>query len=98
MFIRLNSNTPVYYRPYRLSHAETVRVREIIRELLDKGIIQESESDYASPISQIKKKDWSDRMCVDFRKLNEVRHYKRPFPVAANRWSHRSFGPQQIFY
>lgn len=72
MTIRLNSNTPVYYRPYRLSHAETLRVREIIKDLLDKQIIQESESEYASPILLVKKKDGSDRMCVDYRKLNDL--------------------------
>lgn len=80
MSIKLNSNTPVYYRPYRLSHAETLRVREIIKDLLDKGIIEESDSEYASPILLVKKKDGSDRMCVDFRKLNEVT-VKDRFPL-----------------
>lgn len=80
MSIKLNSNTPIYYRPYRLSYAETLRVREIIKDLLGKGIIQESESDYASPILLVKKKDGSDRMCVDYRKLNEVT-VKDRFPL-----------------
>ncbi|CAH2094977.1 unnamed protein product [Euphydryas editha] len=80
MSIKLNSSTPVYYRPYRLSHAETLRVREIIKELLDKGIIEESESEYASPILLVKKKDGTDRMCVDFRKLNDIT-VKDRFPL-----------------
>lgn len=56
MSIKLNTNTPVYYRPYQLSQAETIRVRDIIKDLLDKQIIEESESDYASPILLVKKK------------------------------------------
>ncbi|KAL0810648.1 hypothetical protein ABMA28_010755 [Loxostege sticticalis] len=80
MVIRLKSDTPINYRPYRLSHAETLRVREIIKDLLDKGVIQESESDFASPILLVKKKDGSDRMCVDFRKLNDVT-IKDRFPL-----------------
>lgn len=80
MSIKLNSNTPVNYRPYRLSYAETLRVRDIINDLLDKGIIEESDSEYASPILLVKKKDGSDMMCVDFRKLNDVT-IKDRFPL-----------------
>ncbi|RVE43623.1 hypothetical protein evm_011707 [Chilo suppressalis] len=72
MSIKLSSNTPIHYRPYRLSLAEILRVRDIVNDLLIKGIIRESISDYASPILLVKKKDGSDRMCVDYRKLNEV--------------------------
>lgn len=80
MNIRLNSDIPVNYRPYRLSYAETLRVRDIIADLLKTGIIRESESEYASPILLVKKKDGSDRMCVDFRKLNSVT-IKDRFPL-----------------
>lgn len=80
MSIKLNSSTTVTYRPYRLSYPEILKVREIIRELLEKKIIRESESEYASPILLVKKKDGSDRMCVDYRKLNEIT-IKDRFPL-----------------
>ncbi|CAH2084482.1 unnamed protein product [Euphydryas editha] len=80
MSIKVKTNSPVYYRPYQLSHSETLRVRDIIKDLLDKQIIEESESDYASPILLVKKKDGSDRMCVDYRKLNEIT-IKDRFPL-----------------
>lgn len=70
MQIKLSNHTPVVYRPYKLSYDEKLRVREMVNDLLDKGIIRESQSEYASPIILIKKKDGSDRMCVDFRALN----------------------------
>lgn len=80
MSIKLNSSTPINYRPYRLSYPEILKVREIIRDLLEKNIIRESESAYASPILLVKKKDGSDRMCVDYRKLNEIT-IKDRFPL-----------------
>ncbi|CAG4965494.1 unnamed protein product [Colias eurytheme] len=53
-----------------MSYHEKIRVREIINDLLSKGIIRESESEFSSPILLVKKKGGSDRMCVDFRALN----------------------------
>ena len=40
--------------------------------MLSLGIIQESNSPFASPIVIVKKKDGSDRICVDYRKLNKL--------------------------
>ena len=40
--------------------------------MLDLGIIRTSASPYASPIVVVKKKDGSNRICVDYRKLNKV--------------------------
>lgn len=82
MHIRLTDDTPIVYHPYKLSYQEKLKVREIIRDLLDKGIIRESESSYSSPIILVKKKDGSDRMCVDFRALNRVTIKDRyPMPL-----------------
>lgn len=80
MHIRLNSDVPVYYRPYKMSHDEKLRVREIVRDLKSKGIIRESESPYSSPVLLVKKKDGSDRMCVDYRALNRIT-VKDRFPL-----------------
>ena len=40
--------------------------------MMDTGIVRESSSPYASPLAVVKKKDGSNRMCVDYRKLNLV--------------------------
>ncbi|KAL0810790.1 hypothetical protein ABMA28_010107 [Loxostege sticticalis] len=48
MNIELNSERPVVYRPYRLSHHEREKVRSMIQEMLDAGIVRESVSQYAS--------------------------------------------------
>lgn len=70
MKIELTDDRPVVYRPYRLSYSEREQVRNIINELLENDIIQESDSDFASPILMVKKKTGEQRLCVDFRALN----------------------------
>lgn len=72
MHINLTNNQPVYRRPYRLSHNEQGIVRSKVKELLDAGIIKESESDYASPVILVKKKNGDSRLCVDYRALNSI--------------------------
>lgn len=82
MEIKLTSPTPVVYRPYKLSYQEKLKVREMTDDLLDKGIIRKSQSEYASPIILVKKRDGSDRLCVDFRALNRITVKERyPLPL-----------------
>lgn len=69
--IRLaDPNRTVQRRPYRLSPDEREAVRTKIKELLEASIIRESCSPFASPILLVKKKDGTDRLCVDYRELN----------------------------
>lgn len=81
MSIEVNSNRPIVYRPYRLSHKERENVREMVGEMLNAGIVRESVSEYASPIILVRKKDGKFRMCVDYRMLNSVTVKERyPMP------------------
>ena len=43
-----------------------------VTKMLDKGIIQESQSPWTSLVVIVKKKDGKYRFCVDYRKFNEV--------------------------
>ena len=43
-----------------------------IQEMLHLGVIEPTESPYASPIVLVRKKDGSNRFCVDFRALNRI--------------------------
>ncbi|XP_046972455.1 uncharacterized protein LOC124539202 [Vanessa cardui] len=81
MTIELDDAEPVVYRPYRMSYADRTLVRNMIQEMVDHGIIRESNSPYASPILLVQKKTGDKRLCVDYRALNrktKKEHYPLP--------------------
>ena len=71
---------PPTTRPYRASPKMQGIIDEQIKELLDAGLVEESNSQYSSPIVMAKKKSGSYRLCIDYRKLNAM-SLKRPFPL-----------------
>lgn len=81
MNIDLKDNEPVVYRPYRMSANERQEVQGMVDELVDTGIIRESNSPYASPIILVRKKTGDKRLCIDYRQLNKKtvkQHYPLP--------------------
>lgn len=46
----------------------------IIKELIQRRIVEESPSNWASPVVLVKKKDETLRLCIDYRELNKVTH------------------------
>lgn len=73
---------PINIRPYRYPLKHRDIIEQLVQEMLDWGIIQHSDSPYASPVVLVSKKDGSWRLCVDYRQLNQhtVRN-KFPIPV-----------------
>ena len=70
--IDLTDDRPIRCKPYPLPYAKRGEIREEIQNMMDTGIMRESSSPYAFPLIVVKKKDGSDRMCVDYQKLNLV--------------------------
>ncbi|KAJ0039446.1 hypothetical protein NL108_014130 [Boleophthalmus pectinirostris] len=68
--IKLSDETPFKFRPRPIHPHDVEAVRKHLQELLDAGVIRESESPFASPIVVVRKKDGSVRLCIDYRKLN----------------------------
>ena len=50
-----------------------------IDKMLEKGMIEPSDSPWSSPIVAVTKKDGSLRLCVDFRKVNSLMVNKDAF-------------------
>lgn len=68
--IRLTSENPVRSKPYPLPFTLRDTVCEEVRRMLETGIIEPSTSPHTSPIVIVKKKDGSNRFCIDFRAIN----------------------------
>ena len=49
-----------------------MEVNEIIKDMKDQEIIDESTSPWTSPVILVKKNDGTMRFCVNFRKINAV--------------------------
>ena len=64
--------SPVYQRPYNTPVSLRSSVDSEIDWLLERGYIRPSSSPWASPMVTVKKPDGSARLCVDFRKVNEL--------------------------
>ncbi len=70
--IMLTSDVPVRSRPYPVAYGIRESLRNDMQEMKDLGVIRDSNSPYASPVVIVKKKDGSNRICVDYRKLNKL--------------------------
>lgn len=64
---------PIYTKPYRLPQALKTEVNKQIDNMLKHDIIEESSSEWSSPMLLVPKKSEGSqkwRLVIDFRKLN----------------------------
>jgi hypothetical protein len=72
--------TPIYKTPYSMATPELAKLKEHIKELLEKGFICPSSSPWGAPVIIVPKKDGTQRLCVNYRALNEVT-IKNKYPL-----------------
>ena len=74
MMHRIDTGTspPVRKRAYRHSPEDRAEIARQTQEMLEAGIIEESDTPWSSPVLLVTKKDGTKRFVVDFRGLNEV--------------------------
>jgi hypothetical protein len=71
--IELVSGTaPIYKRPYRMAAKQLAELNDQIKKLLEKCYISPSSPPWGAPVIFVLKKDDTQRLCVDYRALNEV--------------------------
>ena len=70
--INLTSDQPVRSRPYPVPYSLRESLKKDITDVMKMGVIRESSSSYALPVVVVKKKDNTNRICVDYRKLNKL--------------------------
>jgi hypothetical protein len=79
--IMLNTGTtPIYKTPFRMTTPELAELKEHIEELLEKGFTHPSSSPWGAPVIFVPKKDGTQRLCMDYRALNEVT-VKNKYPL-----------------
>jgi hypothetical protein len=70
----------IYKTSFRMTTPELAKLKEHIRELLEKEFIRPSSSPWGALVIFVPKKDGSQRLCVDYRALNEVT-VKNKYPL-----------------
>jgi hypothetical protein len=68
----LPGTAPISKCPYRMSVEELKELKKQLTKLQEAGYIHPSSSPWGAPLLFVQKKDGSQRMCVDYRFLNDV--------------------------
>ena len=63
---------PIKQCPYRLNPRKEEIVNREVQYMLDNDLVEPSSSPWSSPVVLVKKEDGQDRLCFDYRRLNEV--------------------------
>jgi hypothetical protein len=72
--------SPIYKTPYRMATLELAELNVHIKELLENGFIHPISSPWGAPVIFVLKKDGTQRLCMDYRALNEVT-VKNKYPL-----------------
>ena len=75
---------PIYIPAYRVPHSQKEKIETEVEKLLKQEIIQESNTPWNFPLLAVPKSDGTTRLCVDFRKLNEIMAVD-PYPMPSMR-------------
>ncbi|KAK7110259.1 hypothetical protein V1264_014164 [Littorina saxatilis] len=83
--VHLTSDVPVRSKPYPIPFQARESLKKDIDNMLKMGVIRESSSPYSSPVVVVKKKDGTNRVCIDFRKVNKITVFDpEPMPTATD--------------
>jgi hypothetical protein len=80
VIVLLPGTAPISKRPYRMSVEELKELKKQLIELQEAGYICPSSSPWGAPVLFVQKKDGSQRMCVDYRSLNDAT-IKNKYPL-----------------
>jgi hypothetical protein len=68
----LPGTAPISKRPYMMSVEELKELKKQLTELQEAWYIRPSSSTWRAPVLFVQKKDESQRMCIDYRSLNDI--------------------------
>jgi hypothetical protein len=94
--IDLSDDIPVRSRPYQYAPPKLQILREVVQDLLDKGVICKSRSQYASPAFLVPKPHGGHRLVMDYRLVNKKVVFDS-FPMPSIEHSFSCFKGAQYF-
>ena len=71
---------PIKQSPRRPPLSARQAEDDTLDEMLESGVIEPSDSQWASPVCLVKKKEGTFRFCVDYRRVNSVSR-RDAFPI-----------------
>jgi hypothetical protein len=94
--IDLIDTQPVRSRPYHCAPPKLAMLKEFVQDLERQGVVQASQSPYASPAFLLTKPDGGYRMVVDYRKVNKkIAFDAYPLPTLEQAFQH--FAGAKVF-
>ena len=70
--INTGDHLPIKQPLRRAPYVQQKLIEDEVDKMMEAGVIEPSESPWSSPVVLVRKKDGSQRFCVDYRKLNNV--------------------------
>jgi transposase InsO family protein len=70
--VEIENSKPIKQHSYRANPEKLRLLRNEIKYMLENDLIEESQSNWSSPCILVPKPDGSVRLCIDYRKVNQV--------------------------
>jgi len=70
--IILKNQIPIALKPYPYPQAKQSIIDTMVQDMEQQGLVEQSTSPWAAPVVLAKKKDGSPRLCIDYRRLNDI--------------------------
>jgi hypothetical protein len=94
--IKTGDAEPFRQRQYRLGQPEQQAIKEWVSKMTKEGLIERSNSPWASPMLCVKKPDGTFRVCMDARQLNKVT-VRDAYPTHNGQESLEALGGASLF-
>ena len=82
--IKVLDKTPIRQRMYPVPYNMKETIVDEVKTMIKLDVIEKSQSPYSSPIVIVKKKDGTNRFCIDYRRLNSVTEFDAEPPPNAD--------------